>query len=527
MLMNTIVGGAFGGKGMMNADLFCSALLSVRTERPVRLVYTREESFLCGVQKHPMVFYMKVGVKKDGKIQAMDVTVFSNTGAYAGYGPSITLCACGFLSLTYRIPNYRFDGKTMYTNIPCGGPHRGFGSQQSRFAVEQVLDMLAEDLGMDPVDIRLKNAVVEGDITPAGWKITSCGLSESLERVRERSGWKQRRGKLENGHGLGVGCTGYIVGGRIFYNYDCAGAFVKFDDDGKVLLIVSSGDSGQGIETTLSQIAAEEAGISPRDIRILLSDTDTAPRNMGAYGSRTTLCLGNACRLAVKDAKEQLFNIVAEKLEAHPDGLEAKDGRIYVKAYPEKGLGFKEAVSFAKNEKGRHILGKGYYDPPCEFPHYKDGKGNLCPAYSFGAGVAEVRVDTETGSIGFLKETQAQDVGRAINPMQCEGQMEGAVVGAMGQLLYEEMVFEEGKALNSSFIDYKIPTAMDIPETELILVETNDPEGPFGAKGMAESPEIPPIGAVANALYDAIGVRIKSLPMTREKVLRALKKKRP
>jgi len=525
-LMNISVGGSFGGKGMLNSDLFCSALLSIRTERPVRLVYTREESFLCGVQKHPMVFYIKVGAKKDGKIQAVDVTVFSNTGAYAGYGPSITLCTCGFLSLTYRMPNYRFDGKTMYTNIPSGGPHRGFGNQQSRFAFEQVLDMLAEDLSMDPVDIRLKNAVVEGDITPDGWKITSCGLSESLERVRERSGWKEKRGKLGNGHGVGVGCTGYIVGGRVFYNYDCAGAFVKFEDDGKVSLIVSSADSGQGIETTLTQIAAEEVGVSPEEIRILLSDTDTAPRNMGAYASRTTLCLGNACRIALKDAKEQLFNIVAEKLEVHPDALEVKDGRIYVKACPEKGLGFKEAVSFAKNEKGQHILGKGYYDPPSEFPGYEDGKGNISPAYSFGAGVAEVRVDTETGSVEFLKETQAQDVGRAINPMQCEGQMEGAVIGAMGQLLYEEIVFEEGKALNPSFQDYKIPTAMDIPETEVILVETNDPEGPFGAKGMSESPEIPPIGAVANALYDAVGVRIKSLPITPEKVLRALKKEK-
>lgn len=525
-LMNTHIGGSFGGKGGLTADLFCSAILSIKTERPVRIIYTREESFLCGIQKHPMVFYLKVGVKKDGTIQAVDATVFNNTGAYAGYGPTITLVTCGFLSLTYRIPNYRFDGKTMYTNIPSGGPHRGFGNQQSRFAFEQALDVLAEDLGMDPIEIRIKNAIQKGDITPDGWKITSCGLVECLEGVRDRSGWKEKRGKLGKGHGVGVGCTGYIVGGRVFYNYDCAGAFVKVEDDAKVSLIVSSGDSGQGIETTLSQIAAEELGVSMEDVRILLSDTDTAPRNMGAYASRTTLILGNACKLALEEAKKQLFDIVAEKLEVHHDDLEAKDGRIYVKGSPEKGLTFKEAVSIAKNEKGLHIIGRGYYDPPSEFPVYKEGKGNIAPTYSFGAGVAEVKVDTDTGKVNFLKETQAQDVGRAINPMQCEGQMEGAVVGAMGQLLYEELVFEEGKALNPSFLDYKVPTAMDIPETEVILVETIDPEGPFGAKGMSESPEIPPIGAVANALYDAVGIRVRSLPITPEKVLRALKKEK-
>jgi 4-hydroxybenzoyl-CoA reductase subunit alpha len=529
-IVRTYCGGGFGGKGSMHPDLVGSILLSQKANRPVRIAYSREEHFLTSIQKHPMKISLRAGFKKNGKIMALDANVFSNTGAYAEHGLHILHACASFLCLTYILPNYRFDGKCMYTNTSVCGPHRGFGNQQGRFALEQLMDMAADQLQMDPSDLRLINAVYPGYISPSDWKITSCGLRECIEEVVKKSGYREKRGKMIAYHGIGLGCTGYVSGARVFYNHDSAGAFVKLTEDGTVSLMVGNAEIGQGSDTVISQVVAEELGVGMEDVIFRPGDTETTPMDLGAFASRTTLIVGNAARKAAKDAKQQLLNIVAEKLECDPEDLEMKNKKIYVKGSPDVpylSMLIADAVTYAQHCKSQAILGRGFYDPPTVMPDFRTGKGNYAPAYSFGAAVAEVQVDADTGKVKVLRMTQSQDVGYPINPLHCEGQIEGSILGAMGQILYEDYRYnKEGLMVNPSLLEYRIPTAKEAPEIDSILVITNDPEGPFGAKGMSESPEIPVIGAISNAIYDAIGVRMRSMPITPEKILKALEEKK-
>jgi 4-hydroxybenzoyl-CoA reductase alpha subunit len=525
-VVRTYCGGGFGGKLSLNADLVGSILLSKKAGRPVRVVYSREEHFMTSVQKHPMKISLKAGFKKDGKITALDAEVFSNTGAYADYGPGVTYAVGTFLTITYILPNYRFDAKCMYTNTSVAGPHRGFGNQQGRFAFEQMMDMAADQLGIDPSDLRLINAVYPGYSTPQDWRITSCGLRECIEEVVRKSGYKEKRGKMKKYHGIGLGCAGYVSGARVMLYHDSAGAFVKLTIDGTVSLMVGNAEIGQGSDTVICQIVAEELGVGVEDIIFRPGDTETTPMDLGSYASRTTFIVGNAARKAARDAKQQLLSMIADKFECNPEDLEMKSKKIYVKGSPDVSylsISFSDAVRYAQYGKSQAILGRGYYDAPTPMPDFQTGKGNIAPSYSFCAGVAEVQVDPETGKVKVLKVTQSQDVGYPINPLHCEGQMEGSILGAMGQLLYEDYRYNrDGLMMNPSLLEYRIPTAKEVPEIDPILVITNDPEGPFGAKGMSEAPEIPVIGAVANAIYDALGVRMRSMPITPEKILEAL-----
>ncbi len=526
-IVRTYCGGGFGGKACMNVDVVASIMLSRKAGKPVRIAYSREEHFMTALQKHPMKIYMRAGFKKNGKIMALDATIFSNTGAYAESGPIVIWATSCFLSLTYVLPNFRFDGKCMLTNTSICTTHRGVGNQQGRFAFEQVMDMAADRLGIDPSDIRLINSVYPGYVTPNEWKITSCGLKECIEEAVKKSGYKEKRGKPKGYRGIGLGCTGYgASGGKAFFNYDSAGAFIKLMDDGRVSLMVGNAEIGQGSDTTMSQIVAEELGIKLEDIIHRPGDTETTPSDLGAYGSRTTFIAGNAARKAAKDAKEQLLNFVADKFECNPKDLEMKDRKIFVKGSPDINMSFSDAVSYVQNVKSQFILGRGYYDLPTAMPNFQTGKGNISPAYTFGAAVAEVEVDPETGKVKVLKLTQSQDVGYPVNPTNCEAQIEGSTVGALGQILYEDYQYDgKGLMMNPSFLEYRIPTAKETPEIESILVITNDQEGPFGAKGMSESPEIPVIGAIANAVYDAIGVRMTYMPITPGNILQALKQR--
>lgn len=529
-IVRTYCGGGFGGKMAVNADLIGSILLTKKAGRPVRIAYSREEHFIAGMQKHPMKISLNAGFKKNGKIMALDATVFSNTGAYADYGPHVLFITCSFLSLTYVLPNFRFDGKCMYTNTSNCGPHRGFGNQQGRFAFEQMMDMAADQLGIDPSDLRLINAVYSGYATPNDWRITSCGLKECIEEVVKKSGYKEKRGKMKANQGIGFGCGGYVAGGsRLHYDYDAAGAFVKLMEDGSVSLMTGNAEIGQGSDTTICQIAAEEFGVGVENIIFRPGDTETTPEDYGAWGSRTSLIVGNAVIKAAKDAKGQLLNILAEKFECNPEDIEMKNKRVYVKGSPPNvphlSISFADAVNYAQKQKGQAILGRGYYDTPTVMPDVHTATGNVSPNYSFGAAAAEVEVDPETGKVKVLKMTQSQDVGYPINPNHCEGQIEGSVLGALGMILYEDYRYnKDGLMVNPSLLEYRIPTAKEVPEIDTILVITNDSEGPFGAKGMSESPEIPVIGAIANAIYDAIGVRMTSMPITPDKIIEALRK---
>jgi CO/xanthine dehydrogenase Mo-binding subunit len=492
------------------------------------IVHSREEEYIASRHRHPFVIYLKTGVKKGGTIVAKHAKVFSDTGAYKGKGPAVMTFAGGNFTLPYKLPNIRFEAYVMYTNNPISGGFRGFGNPQMRFADDCQFDMIAERLGIDPVEIRLKNINTAGTVTPNLWKITSCGLEESIRTVVEKSQYNQRKKVLKKNQGMGLAALGHASGYKAYYPYDSSAATVTCNEDGTVVLKTGACDMGQGSDTILSQIAAEGLGARMEDIRLLATDTELAPMDLGAYGSRTTFIAGNAVKIAAVDARKKLFRAAAELLEAPDSDLSSRDGRIFVKGSPHISVSFSEAViqSLSSHNEDGAIIGRGYYNTKTELVDYKTGAGNLSPTYTFGAQVAKVEVDTETGEVKVLDVTAAQDAGVAINPMSVEGQMEGAVLQGIGYTLKENLIHKDGVTINPNFLEYGLPTVLDSPPIKAVPVETIDPEGPFGAKGIGEAALIPTAPAIANAIYDAVGVRIRSLPITPDKVLAALQKKK-
>jgi 4-hydroxybenzoyl-CoA reductase alpha subunit len=520
------VGGGFGQKIDLYAKDFCSAYFAMKTKRPVKFVYEREEVFTCTRQRHPMHIRLKTGMKKDGTILAQQFKVIADGGAYNSTAPLMITLACYFIMLPYRLENLLFEGYHVYTNKPVGGAMRGHGIPQVRFAVEAQLDIIAEKIGIDPLDLRLKNAFQAGEPHPAKLLVQSCGFSDTLVKAAEAIGWKERRGKLPYGKGVGLAGASFPSGVSNM-SHISSGAIVKIERDGAITLLTGAADIGQGAETVISQIVAEELGVPLEDIRITAADTEITPLDPGTFGSGVTLRAGNAARIAAQSAREKLFEAVAEKLEVRVQELEAKNRRISVKGSPERGMSLQDAIKFYQySDHPMPIIGRGSYLPPAKEPTtLLKEDGNFSPAYSFMTQAAEVEVDTKTGKVKVLKMVASHDCGRAINPMLVEGQLEGSVVGGMGQALYEEVITEKGQVLNPSFLDYGIPTAMEVPSITSVEVETNDPEGPFGAKESGEGTQLAPAPAIINAIYDAIGVRFKSLPVTREKVLEALRER--
>jgi 4-hydroxybenzoyl-CoA reductase alpha subunit len=520
------VGGGFGQKIDLYAKDFCAAFFAMRTRKPVRFVYEREEVFTSTRQRHPMRIRLKTGVKKDGTLLAQQFRVVADGGAYNSTAPLMITLACYFIMLPYRLENLLFEGFHVYTNKPVGGAMRGHGIPQVRFAVESQLDSIAEKIGMDPLDLRLKNAFHAGEPHPAKLFVQSCGFSETLQNAARAIGWKEKRGKLPFGRGVGLAGASFPSGVSNM-SHISSGAIVKIERDGSVTLLTGAADIGQGAETVISQIVAEEMGVSLEDIRITAADTEITPLDPGTFGSGVTLRAGNAARMAARAAREKLFEAVAEKLETPAEELEARDHRIFSKENPERGISLQEAIKiYQYSDRPMPIIGRGSYHPPAKEPTtLLREDGNFSPAYSFMTQAAEVEVDLKTGRIRVLKMAASHDCGRAINPMLVEGQLEGSVVGGMGQALYEEVITEKGQVQNPSFLDYGIPTALEVPSITSLEVETNDPEGPFGAKESGEGTQLAPAPAIINAVYDAIGVRFKSLPVTPDKVLEALQKK--
>ncbi len=520
------VGGGFGQKIDLYAKDFCAAFFAMRTGRPVKFVYDREEVFTCTRQRHPMYIYLKTGVKKDGTILAQQFRVIADGGAYNSTAPLMITLACFFIMLPYRIENLLFEGYHVYTNKPVGGAMRGHGIPQVRFAVETQLDIIAEKIGIDPLELRLKNAFQAGEPHPAKLLVQSCGFSETLKKAAEAIGWREKRGKLPFGRGVGLAGASFPSGVSNM-SHISSGAIVKIERDGSVTLLTGAADIGQGAETVISQIVAEELGVRIEDIRITAADTEITPLDPGTFGSGVTLRAGNAARMAARAAKEKLLEAIAEKMEVSPGELEMKNRRIFLRENPDRGFSFEEAIKiYQYSDRPMPIIGRGSYFPPAKEPTtllHEDG--NFSPAYSFMTQAAEVEVDPKTGRVRVLKMVTAHDCGKAINPMLVEGQLEGSVVGGMGQALYENIIMEKGQVLNPNFLDYGIPTAMEIPSIESIEVETNDPEGPFGAKESGEGTQLSPAPAIVNAIYDAIGVRFKTLPVTPDKVLEALEKR--
>ena len=520
------VGGGFGQKIDLYAKDFCAAFFAMKTKKPVKFVYEREEVFTSTRQRHPMHIQLKTGMKKDGTILAQQFKVIADGGAYNSTAPLMITLACYFIMLPYRLENLLFEGFHVYTNKPVGGAMRGHGIPQVRFAVENQLDIIAEKIGIDPLELRLKNAFLVGEPHPAKLLVQSCGFSDTLMKAAEGIGWKEKRGKLPFGRGVGLAGASFPSGVSNM-SHISSGAIVKIERDGSITLLTGAADIGQGAETVISQIVAEELGVPLADIRITAADTEITPLDPGTFGSGVTLRAGNAARMAAQAAKEKLFETVAEKMETNPRDLEARDRRIYVRENPERGMSLQEAIkAYQYSDRPMPIIGRGSYMPPAKEPTtLLKEDGNFSPAYSFMTQAAEVEVDTRTGKVKVLKMVAAHDCGKAINPMLVEGQLEGSVVGGMGQALYEDVMTEKGQVLNPSFLDYGIPTAMEAPSIASVEVETNDPEGPFGAKESGEGTQLAPAPAIINAIYDAIGVRFKTLPVTPEKVLEALQKK--
>ena len=520
-VIKPFIGGGFGGKMELRTWEFCAAFMAKRTGRPVKFTLNREEEFLAGRRRHPMTIQSKVGFKKNGALVAKDLKITLDGGAYNAMGPTATFLCGNFGAMLYRYPNYAFYGEHVYTNKPPASAMRGFGAPQSLYASEIQMNMAAEELGIDPVDIRLKNAQVSGDKIPDVATISSCGFIESIQEVARMSDWKEKRASLGPGRGIGIGCYSFISGGVFnWFNtqYPFSAAEVRAFSDGTVHLLTMASDIGQGSDTALKQILAEELGLGMEDIRITSADTAMTPQaDLGSWGSRVTLMAGNAVVDAARKIKEQLFGALSARYNLNVIyEMECREGRVQPKGRPDRGMAFGEAVAMVqKANRGEPLVARGSYTP-------RD-KGLVTPAFGFGAQVAEVEVDRETGLVEVKKMWTAHDCGTVINPKGVEGQLAGSIQMGLGYALSEQFVMEEGRTLNTNFLDYKMPTAMDMPPGEVVHVETYEPEGPMGAKECGEGLASPTAPAISDAVYHATGYRCKDLPITPEKILNGMK----
>lgn len=521
----TPVGGGFGGKSDPFSHELSVAKLSMTTGRPVKITLTREECFYVHRGRHPVKMWIKTGVKNDGTLQAMHFRSFLDGGGYSSYGLASVYYTGALQTVTYKLPAYKFEGARVFTNKPPCGPKRGHGTPQPRFAVEVQLDEIAEKLGIDPIDLRLKQLVEPNSETVNGLRISTTGLRECIEKVAAKAEWKKKFRQLPFGRGIGFAASAYISGAGlpIYWNeMPQSGVQIKLDRGGGITIFCGSTDIGQGSDSILAFAVAEEFGVDPADVRVVTGDTDLTPVDLGSYSSRVTVMTGNATIQACGKLKEMLYQVAGEVLEVPSDDLEMAEGQVRSISYPARGISFVECVQKAEAKFGT-LGATGSYSPPKHPANYKGSGVGPTTAYSFSTSIVELACDGETGDIKIDKVWIAHDCGRVFNPLLVEGQTEGSVYMALGEVLMEEQVFRKsGLHKIPSMLEYKSPTTLETPEIETILVETNDPEGPYGAKEAGQGPLLPVIPAVANAVYDAVGVRIHEIPITGDKILRAL-----
>jgi 4-hydroxybenzoyl-CoA reductase subunit alpha len=524
----TNCGGGFGSKAATNMLEILSILLAKKAGCPVKMRFNREEMYLYGRGRHKQFIDMKIGVKKDGTITAVKQKAVLEGGAYSSFGIVSTYYAGSMLPTLYNFPNYKYDGYRINTNLPPCGAMRGHGTPHPRFAFESLLSMIADDIGMDHIDIRLKNAMEPETRTCNDLDIHSCELKACLQKVREMSGWEKKKGKLPEGRGIGIGCGGFVSGaGYPIYRskFPHSNATIKVQEDGsKAILFVGDADIGQGSDTVLAQTAAEAMGISFDRMTVVSSDSDITPLGFGAYSSRVTLMGGNASKMAGEEVKRQVISAASEILNLAKDKIDAVNNKVFEKENQDNFIPWKEAAEAFFSKKGP-LIGRGHYSPPEGLGgKYKGAAVGTSPAFSFSASVCEVEVDMETGKVKVINFWDAHDCGTAINPMAVEGQVEGAVVMGMSETLLEDEVFnDKGKLLNADLHNYLIATSAETPNIHSTIVDSYEPEGPYGAKEVGEGATLPVLGAIANAVADAIGVRIFELPITPEKVLNAIK----
>jgi xanthine dehydrogenase molybdenum-binding subunit len=521
------IGGAFGSKLDTYPHEAIAILLARKTGKPVRVAFNRLDEFIACPTRQPMIIKMTQGCTREGKLKVRIADLLLDNGAYTSWGATTPGVALTSISSLYHVENISFASRSVYTNNFYASAMRGYGNPQATFSIECSLDMLAETAGIDPVELRLKNAVQPNEVTPQGFKITSCAHEECLKTAREKIGWTGSR-KAGSNVGIGFASLFHVGGGARIYKSDGCGAIVRIDDFGKITLITGANESGQGSETTMALIVAEVLGADINDITVINSDTDIKPWDVACHASRTTFIGGNAALKAAQDAKRQLLELAAEQLKTSPEKLVLKNGSIFAEDDPAKSMPIARAVRSAHFKAGgKMIVGQYFYDPPNEMVDPKTQVGNLSAAWAFGTQAAKVEVDPETGKVKLLKFVAVHDVGRTIHLLGLEGQIEGGVAMGAGYALSEELVMKKGVPQNPNFLDYKLMTAADMPEVEIHLIETNDPEGPFGAKGIGEAGAICAPPAIANAVADALGIRITDLPITPEKVLKALRAKNP
>ena len=521
----TPVGGGFGGKSDPFSHEIAVAKLAMITGRPVKITLTREETFYVHRGRHPVKMWMKTGVKKDGTLQAMHFRSFLDGGGYSSYGLATVYYTGALQTVTYKLPAYKFEGVRLFTNKPACGPKRGHGTPQPRFAIEVQLDKIAEKLGIDPIELRLKQLVEPNSVTVNGLRVSTTGLRECIEKVAARAEWKKKFRRLPYGRGIGFAASSYISGaGLPIYRNEMphSGVQIRLDRGGGITVFCGSIDIGQGSDSILAYAVAEEFGVNPADIRVVTADTDLTPVDLGSYSSRVTVMTGNAAIQACGKLKKVLLEVASEALEVPEDDLEMAEGQVRSRSYPKRAISFAECVEKAEGKHGT-LGATGSYWPPKNPRDFKGSGVGPTPSYSYTTSIVELSCDPETAEIKVDKIWIAHDCGRAFNPLLVEGQTEGSVYMALGEVLMEEQVFRKsGLHKYPSILEYKSPTTLETPEIETILVETDDPEGPFGAKEAGQGPLLPVIPAVANAVYDAVGVRIDEIPITPDKILRAL-----
>ncbi len=556
-VINPIVGGSFGTKLDTDIYEFICILLALRTRKPVKILFSREEEFRALPPRQPAVFTIEQGCDKEGRLTFRKAEAILDNGAYTSWGATTPSVMVMPISSLYRVPNVSFEATCVYTNNIYCQAMRGYGNPQATFAVESSMDTLAEAAGIDPAEFRLINRNRSGDLTPMRLKITSCGLEECINSVKQKLNWSKKRGKGK-GRGVGMGSLIHVAGGARVYKSDGHGMIVKVDQNGHVDVLDSGTDQGQGSPTIITQMVAEALGFRPEDVSLTLGDTGLCLWDAGTHASRHTFMAGNAAVRACEKVKQQILDLAVENIPkivkgnfkrmkrkdpdfvepdldyaliSKPEYLDIRDRMVFPKNDPDHPF-FKVEVSQILRDalhvgtgQSKVVIAEAFYDPPTEMLD-REMKGNLSCTYAFGTTGVEVEVDEKTGEVKILQLFAAHDVGKAINPVLVKGQIYGAAYIGAGYGLTEEMKLEKGRVMNPNFLDYKMLTAQDVVPVEPIVIEPGDDDGPFGAKGIGEPGLVPTAPAIANAIYDAIGVRITSLPITPEKVLAALKEKK-
>ena len=526
------VGGGFGGKSEPFDLEFCAAKLAMKSGRPVKILYTREEVFYSHRGRHPFHMTYRTGATSDGKLTSVDAKILLDGGAYASFGLVTTYYSGQLLCAPYDMPAYRFHSTRLYTNKPACGPKRGHGSVQPRFAFEVQLDRIAEKLDLDPFELRRRNFIGENTRTVNELRITSNGFLECLEAVERASDWKNRFRKLPLGRGIGIAGSTYISGTNYpIYPNDMpqSGCQVQIDRSGRVAVFSGASEIGQGTDSMVAYVAAEELGVPLDHVRVMRGDTDFTPVDLGAYSSRVTFMLGNAAIDACRKLKKQIQEAVGAAWEVKPNSVQLAGGWAMYAPDTSRKMPIREAFNLAESMFGTLGATGSYNTPKDVHGDYRGGTIGASPAYSFTAHVAEVEVDPETGFVDVKKIWVAHDCGRALNPVIVEGQMEGSAYMGFAEALMEQQIFKdadhgrEGLHDAPSLLDYRIPTSLDTPALESFIVESIDPEGPYGAKEAGEGPLHPSIPAISNAIYDAIGVRMTHLPFSPPSVWRAIR----